>query len=90
LRIFAVNGDRRRITQQKVLAMVTFNNAQTLTRPIQKPVWVTPNEAVRLSGIRRTMLFELIAAGTLKSIKIQGKRLISFASIEELGSFHLR
>jgi excisionase family DNA binding protein len=58
--------------------------------PIPKPIWVTPNEAVRLSGIGRTMLYELIAAGRLKSIKIQGKRLISFASLEELGSFRLR
>jgi excisionase family DNA binding protein len=52
---------------------------------LTKPVWVTPNEAIRISGIGRTLLYEMIAKGTLKSIKLGGKRLISFASIEELG-----
>jgi excisionase family DNA binding protein len=51
----------------------------------EKPIWVTPNEAIRISGIKRTLLYELIAKGTLKSIKLGGKRLISYASIEALG-----
>jgi excisionase family DNA binding protein len=51
-----------------------------------KPIWVTPSEAIRLSGIGRTMLYELIADGTIKSVKVRGKRLVSFASIEALGS----
>jgi excisionase family DNA binding protein len=51
----------------------------------EKPVWVTPNEAIRISGIKRTLLYELIANGTLRSIKLGGKRLISYASIESLG-----
>ena len=50
-----------------------------------KPVWVTPNEAIRISGIGRTLLYELIAKGTLRSIRLGGKRLISYASIEALG-----
>jgi excisionase family DNA binding protein len=51
----------------------------------RKPVWVTPNEAIRISGIGRTLLYELIAKGTLRSIRLGGKRLISYASIEALG-----
>jgi excisionase family DNA binding protein len=54
-------------------------------QPITKPVWVTPNEAIRISGIGRTLLYELIAKGTLRSIRLGGKRLISYASIEALG-----
>jgi excisionase family DNA binding protein len=50
----------------------------------QKPVWVTPNEAVRLTGIGRTLIYRLIRDRTLKSIKLGGKRLISFASIQDL------
>jgi excisionase family DNA binding protein len=52
----------------------------------EKRIWVTPNEAIRISGIGRTRLYELMADGTLKSIKLGGKRLISYASIESLGS----
>jgi excisionase family DNA binding protein len=48
------------------------------------PVYVTPNDAVRLTGIGRTLLYQLIAEGKLKSIKLGGKRLILFTSIEEL------
>jgi AAA domain len=55
----------------------------------EKPVWVTPNEAIRISGIKRTLLYELIAKGTLKSIKLGGKRLISYASIESLGEWSI-
>jgi hypothetical protein len=61
-----------------------MDKLQANLEPFKKPAWVTPNEAVRVSGIQRTMLYELIVAGKLKSIKAQGKRLISFASIEEL------
>jgi excisionase family DNA binding protein len=46
---------------------------------------VTPSEAIRISGIGRTRLYELIANGTLTSIKLGGKRLVSYASIEALG-----
>jgi excisionase family DNA binding protein len=52
---------------------------------LPKPVWVTPNEAIRISGIGRTLLYELIKKGTLRSIRVGGKRLVSYASIETLG-----
>ena len=35
---------------------------------------------------KRTRLYELINDGTIKSIKLGGKRLVSYASIETLGS----
>jgi excisionase family DNA binding protein len=56
----------------------------TCTTIFAKPVWVTPTQAVRLTGIGRTLLYQLIAEGKLKSIKLGGKRLISFTSIENL------
>jgi len=56
-----------------------FHNAE-------KRIWVTPKEAIRISGIKRTRLYELINDGTIKSIKLGGKRLVSYASIETLGS----
>lgn len=59
--------------------------ANSQTQQTNSPVWVTVNEAMRLAGFRRTRLYELMADGTLKSIKIGGKRLISFRSIEKLG-----
>ena len=51
-----------------------------------KPVWITVAEAIRVSSIRRTCLYARIADGTIRSTKLGGKRLISFASIEELGN----
>jgi excisionase family DNA binding protein len=58
---------------------------QKFRRTDQPPIWVTVNEAVRLASIKRTRLYELLGDGTLKSIKIGGKRLIAYASIESLG-----
>jgi predicted DNA-binding transcriptional regulator AlpA len=51
----------------------------------EKRIWVTPREAIRISGIKRTRLYELINDETIKSIKLGGKRLVSYASIETLG-----
>jgi excisionase family DNA binding protein len=51
-----------------------------------KPLWVSPREAIFLTGIKRTRLYELLKDGTLKSIKIGRKRLISYASLEALGA----
>jgi excisionase family DNA binding protein len=54
-------------------------------RHSNSPIWVTVTEAIRLSGIRRTRLYECLNDGTLRSIKVGRKRLISYASIEGLG-----
>jgi hypothetical protein len=53
--------------------------------PDTPPIWVTVNDAIRLSGIGRTRLYELIGDGTIQSIKVGAKRLIAFASITALG-----
>ena len=69
--------------------MQTYKVRQTVgqkcSRPDEPPIWVTVNEAIRLASIKRTRLYELLADGTLKSIKVGGKRLIAHASIEALG-----
>ena len=55
---------------------------EALVHNAEKRIWVTPKEAIRISGIKRTRLYELINDGTIKSIKLGGKRLVSYASIE--------
>ncbi|KAF0206510.1 MAG: hypothetical protein FD172_3944, partial [Methylocystaceae bacterium] len=42
------------------------------------------SEAVLTSGLARSTLYELIASGRLKSVKIGGRRLISADSLKEL------
>ena len=59
----------------------SHNASQSPTRPI----WVSPKEARRLTGIGITRLYELLNDGTLKSAKVGRKRLVSFASLESLG-----
>ena len=57
--------------------------AATATPPI-KPEWIRVPEAVRLSGISRSSIYELIAAGKIKSFSnrqrgaVRGIRLISY------------
>ena len=51
-----------------------------------KPLWVSPREAELLIAMGHTRLYELLRDGTLKSIKIGRKRLISYASLESLGA----
>jgi excisionase family DNA binding protein len=66
--------------------MVLLDESRIDVRPnVEKRIWVTPKEAIRISGIGRTRLYELLADGSIKSIKVGGKRLISYASIETLG-----
>jgi excisionase family DNA binding protein len=66
------------------MALRNETDPQELHNP-EKRVWVTPKEAIRISGIKRTRLYELINNGTIKSVKLGGKRLVSYASIEMLG-----
>jgi excisionase family DNA binding protein len=61
----------------------SFSNKQS--RIFSRPIWVTPKEASRLSAIGLTRLYELLKDGTLKSVKVGRKRLISFESLELLG-----
>ena len=53
---------------------------------IQRPLWVRPQEACRLSGLGLTRLYELLNSGDLESRKLGRSRLVSVASIERLGT----
>jgi excisionase family DNA binding protein len=46
------------------------------------PVTVTVAVALRLSGLGRTKLYELIAKGEIKSLRVGTRRLISFGSLK--------
>ena len=43
-----------------------------------------PDEAAQVTGIRRTKIYELIASGQLRSVKIGKARLIPREALEEL------
>jgi len=51
-----------------------------------KPVTVTVENALRLSGLGRTKLYELMNQGRLKTVKIGRRRLVVFASLEALAA----
>ena len=48
------------------------------------PVLVTINETERRASLGRTKIYELIADGTLRSVKIGRSRRVLMASIREL------
>lgn len=56
-----------------------------------KPVWLRVNEAVRLFGVSRSLLYEYISEGKIKSRvlksrrdSVRGIRLLSFDSLNEM------
>jgi len=69
------------------------NDVEPLSRPAAastlplKPEWIRVPEAVRVSGISRSSLYELIASGKIKSFSnrhrgaVRGIRLISYDSL---------
>jgi len=71
------------------------NGGEPLSRPAApaastlplKPEWIRVPEAVRVSGISRSSLYELIASGKIKSFSnrqrgaVRGIRLISYDSL---------
>lgn len=48
-----------------------------------QPLAVAPSEAARLIGIGRTMLYEEITSGRLRSAKVGKRRLISLDAIRD-------
>jgi len=50
------------------------------------PVWVSVEDAVRMTSIRRTSMYKLIKEGTIKSTRIGKRRLVSITSIQNLGT----
>lgn len=51
----------------------------------ERPLWVRPREACRLAGIKTTTLYQWLKDGTVLSRRVGGARLISVASLEQLG-----
>lgn len=51
-----------------------------------KPITITISEALRVSGLGRTKLYELIGSGTLKTITVGRRRLVVYASLEALAA----
>ena len=47
-----------------------------------KPITVTVEVAVKLSSLGRTLLYELMNSGHIKSIKVGKRRLVNVASLE--------
>lgn len=51
-----------------------------------KPITVTVETALKVSGLGRTKFYELINEGTIKTITIGRRRLVVFASLEALAN----
>jgi len=62
--------------------MTNLSENQPITGTLQ-PLAVAPNDAARLIGIGRTMLYEEIASGRLRSAKHGKRRLIAIAAIKD-------
>ena len=50
-----------------------------------KPITVTIQTALHISGLGRTKLYALIKQGVIKSVTVGKRRLVTYASLEELG-----
>jgi len=57
---------------------------------VQERIAVRPNEAARLIGVSRDVIFAAIAAGELRSAKCGGARLISVEALREFVESHER
>jgi excisionase family DNA binding protein len=53
-------------------------------RPRAKPLAVTVSRACALVGVGRTKMYELIASGRVRSVKIDARRLVDYESLEVL------
>lgn len=49
-----------------------------------KPILVTINNALRICGLGRTKLYQLISQGVVKTTKIGKRRLVNYNSLELL------
>jgi excisionase family DNA binding protein len=55
-----------------------------VTEAMRQPLLYRPEEAAQLLGVGRTMVFELIRTGRLRSVKLGGARRISPAALADL------
>jgi excisionase family DNA binding protein len=51
---------------------------------MRQPLLYRPEEAAQLLGVGRTMVFELIRTGRLRSVKIGGARRVTPAALTDL------
>lgn len=51
-----------------------------------KPITLTVNDTLKIVGCGRTMLYSMIKEGKIKTILIGRRRLVVFASLEELAN----
>ena len=51
-----------------------------------KPITVTVNKSLELTGLGRTKLYELINQKRIKTITIGKRRLVVYSSLEELAN----
>ncbi len=51
-----------------------------------KPISVTVPVALAITGVGRTKLYGLIAAGTLRTAKVGSRTLINYADLERMAS----
>ncbi len=49
-----------------------------------KPITITIAETLRVSGLGRTKLYELIGDGTIKTFTVGRRRLVVYSSLEAL------
>ena len=59
---------------------------QEQTAELIEPIWVRPKTGARMIDCGVTRFYELLNAGTFKTKKIGGMRLVSVASIKALGN----
>lgn len=62
------------------------SRASTVTRSGLTPIWVSVEETKRLIPFGTTSIYKMIKAGRLESRRLGRRRMISYASIERLGS----
>jgi excisionase family DNA binding protein len=60
----------------------------SLSSAKSKPLGVTVSRACALVGVGRTKMYELIASGRVKSVKIDARRVVEYASLEVLLSLN--
>ncbi|SFG51600.1 DNA binding domain-containing protein, excisionase family [Novosphingobium sp. CF614] len=53
-------------------------------QPAPEPICVRVNEAARMIGVGRTKLYELIAAGEVKTVKLGKATRVTTASLRDL------
>jgi excisionase family DNA binding protein len=51
---------------------------------MHEPIAYSVNDAIRVTSIKRTRLYQLINDGTIETVKVGGRRLVKVDSIKRL------